>query len=502
MSNGKNSAVLKTFIAVIVVLFVLLAVAGVAAYFTDWFTKKPNGGSDGSLVQDGMEMDKEATMRFESPQGIRFTANVSSELANEVAGDPNKSFGAMIVPMDYFEGMDTGKTFEEQDWMKIFEEHYATLLKFEDISAYSVTSSDGILFGYQLRFSITSIKYKNTNLPFFGIAFVKTVDGENVSYTYASLPKDTAYRDMAVSYASLAAKCLNEEKISGTYYSAEDLALLNKIVNDSVDLANGLETATDDGSKYTATLSETEKTMKVGEKFTLTAEIAEEVDVPVWWQSSDYDVVTINNGEVMAVGDGTAEISAFVAGQEYVCTVTVGESVPEEYTVTFVADGETVDTQTYTAENTDITVPEVPEKKGYTGEWEEYVLDGGNKTVNAVYSVITYKIEYVVAGLSPSSEDYYVFAEGGEYSSGGIKNGNYPASYTIEDGDVTISEMKNYFSCGCELKPPAVGRASCVFEGWYLDDDCIVPFNGTISAGTIGDIVIYGKLRMSTSHNY
>ena len=204
MSNGKNSAVLKTFIAVIAVLFVLLAVAGVAAYFTDWFTKKPNGGSDGSLVQDGMEMDKEATMRFESPQGIRFAANVSSELANEVAGDPNKSFGAMIVPLNYFEGMDTGKAFEEQDWMKIFEEHYATLLKFEDISTYSVTSSDGILFGYQLRFSITSIKYKNTNLPFFGIAFVKTVDGENVSYTYASLPKDTAYRDMAVSYASLA----------------------------------------------------------------------------------------------------------------------------------------------------------------------------------------------------------------------------------------------------------------------------------------------------------
>ena len=500
MSNGKNSAVLKTFIAVIAVLFVLLAVAGVAAYFTDWFTKKPNSGSDGSLVQDGMEMDLE--FRFGSPSGIRFKTRVSSELAKEVANDPNKSFGGIIAPLAYFEKVDTGKPFEEQDWIKNFEKNELDPMFFENMSLGNITTSDGTFLNHYSNFSIVNIKYKNTNLPFLGIGYVKTTDGENVSYTYASLPEDTTYRDFAVSYASLAAKCLNEEKVSGTYYSAEDLALLNKIVNDSVDLANGLEAATDDGSQYTVTLSETEKKMKVGEKFTLTAEIAEKVGLPVWWQSSDYDVATVNNGEVTAVGDGTAEISAFVAGQEYVCTVTVGESVPEEYTVTFVADGETVGTQTYTAENTDITVPEVPEKKGYTGEWEEYVLDGGDKTVNAVYSVITYKIEYVVAGLSSSSEDYYVFAEGGEYSSGGIENGSYPVSYTIEDGDVTISEMESYFSCGCELKPPAVGRARCAFEGWYLDDECTVPFDGTISAGTIGDIVIYGKLRMAGSHNY
>lgn len=488
MSNGKNSAVLKTFIAVIAVLFVLLAVAGVAAYFTDWFTKRPN---DGSLVQDGMEMDKETTMRFESPQGIRFTANISTELANEVASDPNKSFGAMLAPLDYFEGMDTGEAFEEQDWMKIFEEHEAKPMLFENVSVFGVTSSDGALLGYKINFVLTNVLYANTNRPFFCIGFVKTTDGENVSYTYASLPKDTAYRDMAVSYASLAAKCLNEEKVSGTYYSAEDLALLNKIVNDSVDLANGLEAATDDGSKYTVTLSETEKTMKIGEKFTLTAEIAEEVGLPVWWQSSDYDVATVNNGEVTAVGDGTAKISAFVAGQEYVCTVTVGESVPEEYTVTFIADGETVGTQTYTAENTDITVPEVPEKKGYTGEWEEYVLDGGDKTVNAVYSVITYKIEYLSEDGDP------IFVEDGNYSLSGLTNGNYPTEYTVESGGIQISLLKSSFPCGCPLP-----GGDYAFEGWYLDSDCTVPFDGVISAGSVGDMVIYADFRVTSTHMY
>lgn len=492
MSNGKNNAVLKTFIAVVAVLFVLLAVAGVAAYFTDWFTEKPN---DGSLVQDGMEMDSEVTMRFESPQGIRFTANISTELANEVASDPNKSFGAMLAPLDYFEGMDTGEAFEEQDWMKIFEEHEAKPMLFENVSVFGVTSSDGALLGYKVNFVLTNVLYANTNRPFFCIGFVKTTDGENVSYTYASLPKDTAYRDMAVSYASLAAKCLNEEKVSGTYYSAEDLALLNKIVNDSVDLANGLEAATDDGSQYTVTLSETEKTMKIGEKFTLTAEIAEEVGLPVWWQSSDYDVATVNNGEVTAVGDGTAKISAFVAGQEYVCTVTVGESVPEEYTVTFVADGETVGTQTYTAENTDITVPEVPEKKGYTGEWEEYVLDGGDKTVNAVYSVITYKIEYVNPKYSSTSKNYFIFDDESFIRNAGIENGNYPVSYTIESGDIEISDLRSHF-----YGLNNVGDFS--FDGWYLDSDCSVPFDGVIPAGSTGDIVLYADMVHIGSGNY
>lgn len=55
------------------------------------------------------------------------------------------------------------------------------------------------------------------------------------------------------------------------------------------------------------------------------------------------------------------------------------------YTVTFKADGKTVDTQTYTVENKNITEPKVPEKEGYTGKWKDYNLNGGDRTVIAVY---------------------------------------------------------------------------------------------------------------------
>ena len=57
-----------------------------------------------------------------------------------------------------------------------------------------------------------------------------------------------------------------------------------------------------------------------------------------------------------------------------------------KYTVTFVADGKVVATETYDVTNTSVKEPAVPEKKGYTGKWESYSLTSGDITVNAVYT--------------------------------------------------------------------------------------------------------------------
>ena len=165
--------------------------------------------------------------------------------------------------------------------------------------------------------------------------------------------------------------------------------------------------------------------------------------------------------------------------------------VIKEYTVTFVADEEIVDIQKYTEEDIEITVPEVPEKKGYTGEWEEYSLNNKDITVNAVYSVITYKIEYLSSSGSP------IFVKDGKYSLSGLPDGNYPTEYTIESGDVQISLLKSSFSCGC---PKPGGQYA--FHGWYLDTEKTIPFDGVISAGSIGDFVIYADIKMTHSHNY
>ena len=60
-----------------------------------------------------------------------------------------------------------------------------------------------------------------------------------------------------------------------------------------------------------------------------------------------------------------------------------------EYTATFVDEnGETVEKVTFTVKDESITEPEVPAKEGYTGKWEEYKLTLGGITVKPVYTEI------------------------------------------------------------------------------------------------------------------
>ncbi|MDE6504609.1 MAG: leucine-rich repeat domain-containing protein [Clostridia bacterium] len=82
------------------------------------------------------------------------------------------------------------------------------------------------------------------------------------------------------------------------------------------------------------------------------------------------------------------------------------------YTLTFTADGKEIYVFEYTYLNRgSVTEPEIPEKQGYLGAWEGYVLDGGNKTTNAVYTPINYKILFMLGGtdvqeVTCTVEDY------------------------------------------------------------------------------------------------
>ncbi len=83
-------------------------------------------------------------------------------------------------------------------------------------------------------------------------------------------------------------------------------------------------------------------------------------------------------------------------------TLTFGDIVvkaiytPIKYKVFFMADGKTVSETTYNLENKAIDAPAVPAKKGYSGVWESYVDDliGGDVTVNAIYTIVRYKVTF------------------------------------------------------------------------------------------------------------
>lgn len=80
--------------------------------------------------------------------------------------------------------------------------------------------------------------------------------------------------------------------------------------------------------------------------------------------------------------------------------------IPLIYTITFVADGITVEKNFYDIENTEVVSPPVPEKEGFSGAWEAFTPDGGDITVNAVYTPQEYKIIFMADGMIAAEIPY------------------------------------------------------------------------------------------------
>lgn len=316
----KRASPVKTILIIVLCLIIAGGIAAGIMYLTDRYGKPE---SESGYIQEGLMMREEAELRMQEPRGVRFTVSVTPELYREVSADKNKTFGVIVAPLSFYTQVDTGKNFGEIDWVSEFESKGLSYEDIETPTSVCITEPNGKLTEYRNVAYIYGIPYKGVNTELLGIGYVKTTDGENVKYKYAGYPEGVSYKDCARSYGYVAALKLNENAVLNTYYSEEDLTALRKIVNDSADFANGLEAPTDDDSTYTVSLNITEKTITAGKEFTITADMKEKVKTPVWWQSSDTSVAEVNNGTVTALKEGTAVISAFVAGKEYTCTVTV-----------------------------------------------------------------------------------------------------------------------------------------------------------------------------------
>lgn len=79
---------------------------------------------------------------------------------------------------------------------------------------------------------------------------------------------------------------------------------------------------------------------------------------------------------------------------------------PHKYAATFVADGSVVEVVYFIFEQESIKTPEVPDKPGYDGEWESFILTGSDLTINAVYTPKKYVATLVADGVTVKEISY------------------------------------------------------------------------------------------------
>ena len=270
-----------------------------------------------AYIADGVTMNPGAAVYLGDDQGatLRFTGYVSTEMKRAVdSGKAELAF--LVAPIDYFDGVNP-ENHLYKDWVTEFEKANQTVL-------YTVVSEDNYQPSgdeYIVAFQLRNIMYKNINRKYVCLLALKTSEG----YRYSSYLEDVDYRTAARSMSYVVAVSLNAYALGLEDFTKDEVARLKGYINQSVDYANGKETATDDGSMYAFTTNiSASQIMQVDEMFTLITTVIPDVEIPVWYQSTDESIIRVDDyGNVTAVGKGTAVVGVYVAGESFGITVTV-----------------------------------------------------------------------------------------------------------------------------------------------------------------------------------
>ena len=202
--------------------------------------------------------------------------------------------------------------------------------------------------------------------------------------------------------------------------------------------------------KKTISLNATQKTIVVGESFTLTATTTP-ANAEIEWLSSDEAIVTVTNGTVLGVSEGTATVTAKNDTATATCQITVTAAEVQTYTVVF-KNGETQVKSVELAEGATISYNGVTPSKASTEEYA-YTFSGWSLTDGGEV------VDIATVALDGNKTFYAVFAQ---------TLRTYSVSWNI-DGDTT-SEAVAYGVVpeykGITPTKPTVGNTSYTFIGW------------------------------------
>ena len=151
-----------------------------------------------------------ASVRMNEPSGLRFEATVDKATYESVINDPNKTFGAFILPKDYLEAAEITAITNHKEQFKAKNLKY---LNREDITGSQIGNEADA--DYSLKYSIVDLHYYNYNRTFVGLFFIKTGDGDAATYEYATV--NGANNERSIAYVSNAV-IEHEESVDETAY--------------------------------------------------------------------------------------------------------------------------------------------------------------------------------------------------------------------------------------------------------------------------------------------
>ena len=296
------------------------------------------------------EMVEGAGIRLAEPKGLRFIAEMGSDIYTDLTTEEDgitKKMGMFIMPASYLR--DSSKY--SNGVRGVMEKNYQNITKKIDHVFYS---SDGSVENkiyqsgayYRANGVISNLLLSNYDRDFVGIAYIAETDSEQTTYTFADFNTTDGVRDSLYvamqaykDYTDTAPQAVFNEYVVGAH-----LESLGMVENVTVEDGVRTVTYTYAGQTYN-TIQEVAEAVEcnltlnvsnsslllgnIGETANLTATITDNenpvtIDTYIAWSSDNQTAISVDsNGKVTAVDCGEANVTAYFMGQVATCKVSV-----------------------------------------------------------------------------------------------------------------------------------------------------------------------------------
>lgn len=363
----------------------LLAIIGASAFCGTVALVSADGGDNGVpappatvlTTDENFKMIDGASVRLDQDMnGLKFVAELGTDKNDDV------NYYMLIVPNSYLEHFDvtiadTTNYYEElRSALSAYDEANSTntvdSLAVMACAPFTVTGTEGSFKAgnYYVQGSLTNIRFDNSNVDFFGVAFY--VDGDG-NYTYAQ----TSASNLR-SITEVAAMAYESE----TTFTEGETTVLKKYISNGINKHLGKTQGTE--VDFTALAEGTLAEFDINDTKTVAVDLPN--SIPVTYESSADSVATVSDsGVITAVAEGTATVSVTVLD-------TVAEYEVKVYDIANDENLKTVDSQLadYNADFKGVSPTNIRTQAATVAELDAAVTDLGEFRTSKLVNYASY----------------------------------------------------------------------------------------------------------------